>query len=90
MWHNLRVPVGRTRILGRQVKVLKGEQMNCQCCQVGMPTTLPRVCPECDHVFKGNGWDGIDAHWRAHHEAVKRYEDFWNSLCERHRGVKRR
>lgn len=27
----------------------------------------PRPCPECDHVFQGNGWDGIDAHWRAKH-----------------------
>ena len=28
----------------------------------------PRECPHCDHVFKGNGWDGIDAHWKAKHE----------------------
>jgi hypothetical protein len=40
-------------------------------------TTTPRVCPECLHVFQGNGWDGIDAHWRAHHEDVMRYEDAW-------------
>ena len=26
-----------------------------------------RECPECDHVFKGHGWDGIDAHWKAKH-----------------------
>ena len=21
-----------------------------------------KVCPQCGHVFQGNGWDGIDAH----------------------------
>jgi len=35
------------------------------------------VCPECGHVFQGNGWDGIDAHWRAAHEAVMPYEEAW-------------
>jgi hypothetical protein len=39
-----------------------------------------RVCPECQHVFQGNGWDGIDAHWRARHEDVMRYEDAWPLL----------
>ncbi len=29
-----------------------------------------KVCPECGHVFQGNGWDGIDAHWRAKHEGI--------------------
>jgi hypothetical protein len=28
-----------------------------------------KICPECGHEFKGNGFDGIDAHWRANHEA---------------------
>jgi hypothetical protein len=28
------------------------------------------VCPECDHQFRGNGFDGIDAHWRAKHESL--------------------
>jgi hypothetical protein len=37
----------------------------------------PCVCPECGHVFQGNGWDGIDAHWRAHHGAVMPYEEAW-------------
>ncbi len=36
-----------------------------------------RVCPECEHVFKGNGFDGIDAHWRAKHEHVMPYEEAW-------------
>jgi hypothetical protein len=36
-----------------------------------------KVCPECPHVFKGNGWDGIDAHWKSKHEGVMPYEDAW-------------
>jgi len=35
------------------------------------------VCPECGYKFKGNGFDGIDAHWRARHEDVMPYEDAW-------------
>ena len=35
------------------------------------------VCPECGHAFKGNGFDGIDAHWRAKHEAVIPYSQAW-------------
>ena len=42
--------------------------------------TKRKVCPECGHVFKGNGWDGIDAHWRAKHEHVKRYVEAWPLL----------
>ena len=38
------------------------------------------TCPECGHVFKGNGWDGIDAHWRSKHEGVMPYEDAWPLL----------
>jgi hypothetical protein len=45
-----------------------------------------RECPFCDHVFKGHGWDGIDAHWRSRHEGGMKYQSFWNSLCDHHRG----
>jgi hypothetical protein len=38
---------------------------------------VENVCPECGHQFKGNGFDGIDAHWRAKHEAVMPYKDAW-------------
>lgn len=44
--------------------------------------TDAKVCPECGHVFKGNGWDGIDAHWRAKHEDVMPYEEAWPLLRE--------
>lgn len=39
-----------------------------------------RECPECGHIFKGNGWDGIDAHWRSKHEHIMPYEDAWPLL----------
>lgn len=39
-----------------------------------------KVCPECGHFFKGNGWDGIDAHWRSRHEDVMPYKDAWPLL----------
>lgn len=39
-----------------------------------------KMCPECGHIFKGNGWDGIDAHWRSKHEAVMPYEEAWPLL----------
>jgi hypothetical protein len=49
----------------------------------------PRQCPTYDQVFKGNGWDGIDAHWKAKHERSKLpYQEFWEGIptCLRHRG----
>lgn len=39
-----------------------------------------RVCPECSHVFRGNGWDGIDAHWKAKHEHIMPYKDAWTLI----------
>jgi hypothetical protein len=36
-----------------------------------------KVCPECGHTFRGNGWDGLDAHWKAKHEAVMSYALAW-------------
>ncbi len=39
-----------------------------------------KVCPECGHIFKGNGWDGIDAHWKSKHESIMPYEDAWPLL----------
>jgi hypothetical protein len=57
----------------------------CLCCKKNIPVTRPRICPECDHIFQGNGWDGIDAHWRSKHEDVLPYEEFWASLCIKHK-----
>jgi hypothetical protein len=36
-----------------------------------------KACPECGQIFKGRGFDGIDAHWRAKHEAVMPYALAW-------------
>ncbi len=41
------------------------------------PGKVENVCPECGHQFKGKGFDGIDAHWRAKHEALMPYEEAW-------------
>ena len=35
------------------------------------------VCPECGHRFRGNGFDGIDAHWRARHEHLMPCQLAW-------------
>jgi hypothetical protein len=56
-----------------------------RCCQESIPFERPGICPECGHVFKGNGWDGIDAHWRAKHERVMTYEALWDGLCQEHK-----
>jgi hypothetical protein len=39
-----------------------------------------KVCPECGYIFKGNGWDGIDAHWKSKHDDVMPYEKAWPLL----------
>jgi hypothetical protein len=36
---------------------------------------INRLCPECGHEFKGKGFGGLDAHWRARHTNVMPYED---------------
>ena len=41
---------------------------------------LQRVCPECGHRFRGQGFDGIDAHWRSQHEDVMPYEKAWELI----------
>jgi hypothetical protein len=35
----------------------------------------PKTCPQCDREFRGKGLEGIDAHWRANHNHLIRYED---------------
>ncbi len=43
-------------------------------------TAERKICPECGHVFKGNGWDGIDAHWKSKHDTVMPYAEAWPLL----------
>jgi hypothetical protein len=76
-----RVPTARRGLAAMNVPT-------CRCCERRQPPNLPRLCPECPHVFRGNGWDGIDAHWRSAHEDVMPYEDFWKGLCANHGGSK--
>lgn len=47
---------------------------------MGREVAIQRACPECWHVFQGNGWDGIDAHWRAKHEDIMPYAEAWPLL----------
>ena len=39
-----------------------------------------KICTECGHVFKGSGWDGIDAHWKSKHENIMPYQSAWPLL----------
>ena len=56
---------GRSALhIERSVRKLLGQDEQC-------------VCPECGYRFRGNGWDGIDAHWRAKHESVMTYTEAW-------------
>jgi len=48
--------------------------------QIAPKPEASKVCPECGHTFQGNGWDGIDAHWRSKHETLMPYEDAWPLL----------
>ena len=69
------------------------EQEACRWCHVERTSErrlepgTPRRCPECDLVFKGKGWGGIDAHWKAEHKDVLPYKELWAgiSACKRHR-----
>lgn len=49
-----------------------------------------RKCPICGHIFQGNGWDGIDAHYRAKHEKKDNepYEIWWGRMCDEHKARK--
>ena len=42
-----------------------------------LETLNKKICPECNHIFQGNGWDGIDAHWRANHDNIMPYDRAW-------------
>lgn len=59
--------------------------VKCLCCTKNQKKERPRVCPECGHQFMGNGWDGIDAHWKSKHEDILPYKEFWASLCLEHK-----
>lgn len=60
--------------------------VGCPCCLKGIDVHAPRQCPECAQVFRGRGWEGLDAHWKAQHADVLAYDDLVASLCPGHRG----
>lgn len=62
------------------------EPLACACCRKRIPSAWVRQCPECAQVFQGRGWSGVESHWKARHEDLMSYEDFWRSLCPAHRG----
>ncbi len=66
------------------------EKDECLCCKHDISTSLPRICPICKTELKGNGWGGMDAHWRSNHENIMTYEEFKNSLCDFHAPNKRK
>ena len=57
----------------------------CLACAKQLPKRGRARCPPCGHVFRGSGWDGIEAHWKAKHQDVMPYKRFWGSLCAKHR-----
>lgn len=36
-----------------------------------------KTCPECGQPLAGNGFDGIDAHWKSAHENIMPYKEAW-------------
>ncbi len=83
--YNLVLKANLEPVWKKKMEEQKNAKSNCLCCQEEISFKRPRQCPICKHQFKGNGWDGIDAHWRAKHNDLMTYEEFWNSLCECHR-----
>jgi predicted amidophosphoribosyltransferase len=63
------------------------DPLSCPSCRKGIPLAWVRQCPECAQVFRGRGWAGVEAHWKAKHADVMSYDDFWRSLCPGHKGV---
>ena len=65
--------------------------VGCLCCAYNVPVQKEKICPICRHAFAGEGWGGIDAHWRKRHETDTGilYEDFWDGMCNDHRTRRR-
>ena len=60
------------------------------CPLLGRSFERPRVCPVCGHEFRGNGWDGVDAHYRrktdSHEQATGlSYTKWWELICADHK-----
>jgi hypothetical protein len=57
----------------------------CPCCVKKHPAGWkPRVCPECEHKFKGEGWRGIASHLGSKSSMASHpwtFEEFWALVC---------
>ena len=73
----------------RRVRAFYVKDPECLCCQKDMPIGIAeKSCPECLQVFNGNGWTGVDPHWKSErvgHLGVMPYDRFWNTLCSWHK-----
>ncbi|WP_185975173.1 hypothetical protein [Mesorhizobium sp. WSM4310] len=70
--------IEKFRDLARKIETVDSEEpLNAALRKVAKSSHGLKVCPECQHVFQGNGWDGIDAHWKAKHESVMPYAEAW-------------
>jgi len=79
------VPIDRLRKLSATIPPESRVPHRCYGCLRHISVSGPRQCPECGRVFKGKGWDGIDAHWKARHLNRLPYASFRSSLCKDHR-----
>lgn len=50
--------------------------------KMGPKEKIKNVCPECGYQFRGQGFEGIDAHWRAKHKEVMPYEEAWPLIID--------
>jgi hypothetical protein len=70
--------VEKFRELAREIGTADSEEpLNAALRKVAKANFGLKVCPECQHVFQGNGWDGIDSHWKARHDSVMPYAEAW-------------
>lgn len=59
----------------------------CLCCAMNIRPTEKKGCPLCGHSLIGQGWVGLDYHWKVRHEMTLPYGTFVEGLCEAHRGA---
>ena len=83
-----RVGVGGAVTVQTAEKEMPNDQGCSELCPCwGQPFERPRVCPLCCHIFRGNGWDGVDGHYKSKHErdTEKKYKEWWSSICLDHK-----
>jgi predicted RNase H-like nuclease len=76
----VRNPNNQIERFKQSARQTEDKQSKVEIAKSAKPQVGKKVCPECGHIFKGNGWDGIDAHWRSKHERILPYEEAWPLL----------